>query len=184
MSQATSLSLFALSERYLQAWQQHYQSLPICNDELAQLSSPCLVKLNGSAIPSYWQPVKIESTLTLFKVEQGVELTLHPDIHAFYGSQYSADMSVKWNHHSITLLQVWNEEDFEGLQQNIIGHLLTQQRLKFKPSVFIATTNSEWEVISICNLTGSVMLENISNNKREILSENVALFLSQLIVEV
>lgn len=45
------------------------------------------------------------------------------------------------------------------LQENLIGHLIMKRRLKQTPTLFIAATESEQEIISLCNLSGEVILE-------------------------
>ncbi|KJG55710.1 secretion protein, partial [Raoultella planticola] len=45
---------------------------------------------------------------------------------------------------------------------------------------FIATLESELEVISVCNLSGEVLKETLGTRKRTILSPSLASFLDQL----
>lgn len=77
-------------------------------------------------------------------------------------------------------MQVWSEDDFIRLQENLIGHLVTQRRLKLPPTQFIATLESEFDMISVCNLNGEVILETFGTTKRRVLAADTASFLSQL----
>ncbi len=79
-----------------------------------------------------------------------------------------------------SLLQTWSEEDFQRVQENLIGHLVVQKRLKLAPTLFIATLESERDVISVCNLSGEVIKETLGTAKRITLSPSLASFLSHL----
>ena len=74
----------------------------------------------------------------------------------------------------------WSEDDFRRVQENLIGHLVTQKRLKLPPTLFIATLEEELEVISVCNLSGEVCKETLGTRKRTHLASNLAEFLNQL----
>ncbi len=181
MAHSVAEALGAFSQRYLEAYQAEYHHLPE-NEELVDWVSPCVEQKFEESV--YWQPVNRDVAADFTNVENGIEIALHEDIHAFYGTQYSADMPASWKGNALNLLQVWSDEDYERLQENILGHLVMQRRLKQKPTVFIATTDDEMEVVSICNLTGNVILEKLGTDNRQVLSEDVASFLEQLEPEV
>ena len=89
-------------------------------------------------------------------------------------------MNAEFGEHPLTLLQVWSEDDFIRLQENLIGHLVTQKRLKLSPTLFLATTESEMTVVSLCNVSGNVLLEQFGSKKRTLLAASLGDFLNAL----
>ncbi|MDV7105021.1 SecY-interacting protein [Vibrio sp. TH_r3] len=177
MTLSVTEALHRFSLHYQQTWQDAFGHLPH-NEELFGLVSPCVEKTEQEVV--YWQSVPREVMADFTNIENGIEIGIHEDIKAFYGSQFCADMQASWQSKPFTLLQIWSDDDFERLQENILGHLVTQRRLKLKPTVFIGTTDAELDVISVCNITGAVILERLGTNKRDILAEDLASFLQEI----
>lgn len=177
MENSVNHALAQFSQRYIAAYQAHYQHLPK-NDSWHDWPSPCVQEIQDQAV--LWRPVAREHAQPLSAVEQGMELKLHSDIHAFYASQWSGDLPAQWRDLPLTLLQIWNEEDEARLQENLLGHLVMQRRLKHSPSLFIATTEDEMTIITLCNLTGNIAKETLGSGKKEILSVDLCAFLAEL----
>jgi SecY interacting protein Syd len=89
-------------------------------------------------------------------------------------------MQARFSGETMTLLQAWSPDDFQRMQENLIGHLVVQKRLKLSPTLFIATLDSELDVISVCNVSGEVLKETLGTRKRTTLSASLASFLNQL----
>ncbi len=179
--QQTLDAMRRFSRRYCDEWQQHTGNLPYSN-ELADIESPCIVTRDATGV--YWQPREFTLPLSLDAVERGVEIILQPAAVAWYTAQFAGDMQAEWFGEPMTLLQVWNEDDFSRVQQNLIGHLVMKRRLKQSPTLFIAATDHDTEIISVCNLSGEVIREALGTNKRKVLAGSVDDFLEKLHVIV
>jgi SecY interacting protein Syd len=80
----------------------------------------------------------------------------------------------------VTLVQPWNDEDFERLQENMVAHVMMLRRLKLPLTLFLATVPNELQVISLDNESGAVLLEQLGQPKRWILADSLAEFLQRL----
>ncbi|EQA4279294.1 SecY-interacting protein [Cronobacter dublinensis] len=170
-------ALAAFSARYCEAWRQQRGCLPV-SEEYIGISSPCIVSTHPDAVE--WQPQPFTPEDSLGAVEKAQDIVLQPDAHAFYASQYAGDMVARHGELTLTLLQAWSQDDFRRVQENLIGHLVTQKRLKLSPTVFIATLDSELDVVSLCNLTGEVVRETLGTRQRRVLAPALSAFLNQL----
>lgn len=179
--QQISEAIQAFTRRYCDSWQQHTGQPPV-STTLADSDSPCIQHRTEHGV--CWLPQPFTLPPTLSAVERGVEIALQPAAVAWYTSQFAADMEVHWRGEEITLLQVWNEDDFQRLQENLIGHLVMKRRLKQSPTLFIAATPHDTEIISICNLSGEVIREALGTKKRQVLSANVSDFLTECTINV
>jgi SecY interacting protein Syd len=177
MTGTVSSELALLTQRVIEKYQDETGHEPV-SFELHNIPSPCAVKNDDEKV--FWLPQPFKEGASLVKVEHAMDMTIHTDIHRFYTSQYAADISAKFEDIELSLVQVWSEDDFIRLQENLIGHLFTQRRLKLAPTLFIASLNSELEVISVCNMTGQVLSEYFGSNKHRILAPSLAEFLNQL----
>lgn len=181
MNHPVAEALSEFSSRFLQAWCDADQGFPRSED-LVGLASPCTRADDGYEVS--WQPVARQPVGDLAAVEKGIELRLHEDIVAFYGAQFSGDMAARFSAVGgpveFDLLQAFNDDDVLRLQENILGHLVTQRRLKLKPTVFIGAMEAENQVISVCNLSGEVVVETLGKDEREVLASDLTSFLRAL----
>ncbi|MXP59161.1 SecY-interacting protein [Pantoea sp. Taur] len=177
MMQQTADALREFTARYVQHWQQQAGHLPASSDLLG-VPSPCIVSTLDDCV--LWQPQPFTLPATLEAVEWALDIQLQSEISAFYTSQFAGDMTATFQQQPITLLQVWSESDFTRLQENLIGHLVMKRRLKQSPTLFIATTESEQDVIALCNLSGEVILEQPGSKKRQVLAASIQTFLNDL----
>lgn len=184
MNHKVMMALWEFSTRFVKAWQEKFASLPQAYG-YADLPSPCMLDMNSqNPDMTVWQPIKRVEHADFYNIEQGIELILHDDIKAFYSGQFAADMTANFRGQSISLVQVWNHEDWVRLQENILGHLVMQKRLKHAPTVFIASTDDDMSVISICNVTGEVIREMLGTQKRVVLTGCLIDFIEELHPEV
>ena len=177
MMQQTAAALRDFTTRYCQHWLQQAGHGP-ASSELYGVPSPCALEDRDECV--VWQPQPFSLPATLDAVERAIDIQLQPPITDFYTTQFAGDMQARLGENQLTLLQVWSEEDFLRLQENLIGHLVMQRRLRQSPTLFIATTDSEEEIISLSNLSGEVILEQPGRKQRVVLAESLEIFLKSL----
>ena len=177
MIDETSQALRDFSQRYCDLWQQKSGHAP-ASQELYGIPSPCVMATYEDEV--WWQPRPFTLAPNLDAVERALGIRLQPAVTAFYTSQFAGDMMGTLAGRPLSLVQVWSEEDFIRVQENLIGHLVMKRRLKQSPTLFIATTDSELEVISACNMSGEVILEQLGTKKRQVIASSIERFLIAL----
>ena len=177
MDPQTAEALRAFTQRFCAAWQQQKGTHPR-SEELYGVPSPCQVLADEDAV--FWQPQPFQPEATLEAVERALDIAIPPPLQTFYTTQFAGDMPAVFGGRELTLLQAWSADDFLRVQENLIGHLVTQKRLKLSPTLFIGTLESELDIISVCNLTGEVLLETVGSRHRTTLSATIESFLNHL----
>ena len=152
-------SLGSLFERFIGVWQTEQGRLPTLPYE-PEWKSLCQDGEPDADGNITWQP-RLRYPIGDFSgVESALELTLHPDIKAFYGSYWSETIRADSPNGGLDLIQVWNRQDFDRLLENIIGHVIAKRRARHAITVFVAPTDEEEYFLSIDNQTGEVYLES------------------------
>lgn len=160
-------------------WLSQFEYAPQ-SEELHAMSSPCILKTDQLTV--FWRPFLLNPPRYLTVVEKIVGITLQPNAHVFYGTQYAGNMSAKFADINLTLIQAWNDDDFSNLEQHLIAHLSQQKRLKRFPTIFIATTDEDTTIIALNNLTNQIVKEDLITGQIITLADDLMSFLDKLIV--
>lgn len=181
MDQTSPNSILLFAKKYAQAWYERHLTPPRTT-EYVGMASDCILSENGDWVE--WQAVERLCPGQFDNIEVAMEIALHPDIKRFYGSIFCADMPATVKGEAISLIQVWSEEDFVRLQENMLGHLFMQKKLKQSPTMFIASTNDEQTIISICNHSGSVLREKVGTRSRAVIAGSLDAFLTDILPKI
>ena len=177
-------ALTEFHHKFLEQYRQQHKTLPVIEHD-PQWLSPC-EQGEPHANLSFWQPVSTTqasesgSKLDFSGLEGALELTLHPDIKMFYTSFFSDNLPARCADGDLELLQVWNSDDFERLQENMIGHIMAKRRKRQPETFFIGVTDDDEIIITVLNATGEVWAERVGQNPHRKLADSIAAFITQL----
>ena len=180
-------TLLNFSKDYSQQHIEQFGHLPTMEHD-EQWLSPCELGPHDTS-HHYWQPVAMQSeqltdnkeeALSFTNVESALNLELHQDIKTYFTTIFSGDIEALCDEGELSLLFAWNKEDFERLQENLIGHILMKQKLKQAETVFFAVTDEEDMIISLNNNSGEVWVERVGCKPHKKLSDSLVDFISQL----
>jgi SecY interacting protein Syd len=127
-----------------------------------------------------WRPFLRAEKASLHNLEEALEISIPTELQQLFCRYYSHDLNAQADYGNLTLLQVWNEDDFDRLQKNLIAHVLMKRRLKQADTLFFALTDEEDYILSIALKTGAVMLEKVGKEPHREIAPNLADFIAQL----
>jgi|TARA_B110000977_G_C11090460_1_gene496634 SecY interacting protein Syd len=138
----------------------------LSNAESGLLSSPFHAdwrspsELHQALDLTYWKPIRQQAAVSFEGLSHALELEIHPDIVAYYTSYWSGTLEADSAEGRVSLIQLWNLEDFDRLIANLVGHAMAKQKSREAFTVFIANTDPDTEIfLSIDNSSGAVLLE-------------------------
>ena len=147
-------------------------------------SSPCeLSRTNNTETAELvrWKPVTQVPQVDFSGLENALETKIHPDVIEYFSSFWSSTITTKSIEGHASLIQLWNQDDFDRLIENFIGHSLAKRRLKEPLTFFFATTETDSEYfLSIDNNTGVVLLEEPGRSPIKQVEDNLLTFLERL----
>jgi len=170
--------LLNFTSSYITQYESTHGQLPIVESD-QDWPSPC-IQGQHSEQECYWKPVAIDKELTFENIEEALDFSIHNDIKDYFTCVYSESIDAECSEGKLSLLLPWNKDDFERLQQNLIGHIMMKQKLKQKITIFFAVTDEDDMIISIDNESGEVWVEQVGCLPHKKLSDSLGQFLTSL----
>jgi SecY interacting protein Syd len=178
---SVAMQLAQLHQRFSEKTIKNTQKQPlIAHDE--QWPSPCEIGTADEHGMIQWQAIVREPTGSFADLANALELEFPDELSQFYGHMYAGSILASVDGHQIELLQAWNEDDFDLLQQNITGHVLMKRKLKQAPSVFIGLTDQDDLLVTVLVETGEVCIEYVGKKPHHVLAKNLSEFIESLAV--
>lgn len=178
MSQKVITALEEFVQKYLIAAKTNPQMLVVDYDD--DWPSDCYASSGSKGESVIWQPIKRSGLAHFNDLEKALEMEIHQDIVSYYSAYWSNNLSAQTNQGELQLLQPWNHDDFDRLQQNLVGHILMKRRLKQPDTLFFALTDADDFILTLDNASGEVMLEQVGLLPKEVLAPNLATFIQSL----
>lgn len=178
MASLTTL-METIHQQYAAATEHQYGHRPMIQHD-PNYPSRCEIGDADNAGNIQWQAVVRTPQQGLEDLAKALEVTFPPALHAYYGAVYAGNIQAKFDGNDIELLQVWNDDDFVNLQQNITGHVLMKRRLKQDDTVFIGLTDRDDLLISVKLNSGEVCLEYVGKPTHHVLAKDIESFLANV----
>ena len=141
--------------------------------------SECEIHQQGD--DTLWRPQPQFPIVDFSGLGNAVGSPIHPDICAYYGSYWAGTLESTSEEGHVSLLQLWNQDDFDRLIGNLIGHFMAKQKMKQSFTVFFANTEPDSEFfLCIYNVSGQVLLEEPAKAPLRVVEQDLTTFLKRL----
>ena len=128
-----------------------------------------------------WRPRLQSPPVDFTGLSNAVGSPIHPDVCAYFGSYWAGTLESTSQEGHVSLLQLWNQEDFDRLIGNLIGHFMAKQKMKQAFTVFFANTEPDSEFfLSIDNESGQILLEEPAKAPLRVVEQDLTTFLKRL----
>lgn len=178
MNPQVQQAVLELYEDLVRRFRQEQQSLPGSRIQ-DDWDSPCITHRDANSGLTYWQPVPRQDETPLNEVARGLEVSIHPDLLAYYGCLWADGIRVDSPWGEIGLIQVWNPEDLEQLKENQLGHAFMRLKKRLPLSFFIGVQRDDY-IISLDNERGVVLRERLGRRADQAIANSLVEFLEQL----
>lgn len=136
----TANALTTFTTRYCDAWHEKQGTWPQSAD-LYGVPSPCII----SSLEDYviWQPKPNNGEQNVNAVERAMDIVVQPAVHAFYATQFAGYARALCGHDADAVADP-SEDDLQRVQENLIGHLVTQNALSFLRRSLLPRWTASW----------------------------------------
>jgi len=107
-----------------------------------------------------WRPVRMNAPLAFERLAHALDVPIHDSLVTYFSVQWAASIPVMFEDNELDLLQLWNDQDFENLLANLIGHALEKKRVSQPLTLFFALVDDD-RLLTVDNESGVVMLETL-----------------------
>ena len=178
MSEQVTAALDEFVQKYLVIAKKYPEMLLVEYDN--DWPSECYTSPGNTGDKVDWLPVKRSGLANFSDLEKALEMKIHQDVISYYSAYWSDNLIAETDKGHLQLLQPLNQHDFERLQQNLVGHILMKRRLKQPETLFIGLTDEDDFILTVDNMSGEVMLEQVGLLPKKVVAPNLAVFIQSL----
>ena len=126
-----------------------------------------------------WQPVAMDEPPSFSRLVSALDVPIASSLRDFFSTRWSGGLPMTFLDNDLELLQLWNEQEFENLLANQIGHALEKKRVNQPLTLFFALVDDD-RLLTVENDTGIVFLETLGQRHPLEVSPSLEEFLAQL----